>query len=120
MLTLVGDPATFLVGSSIGMTFGQYLQKVSLGGVIAILVLIAMTPIIMKDIWQAQCTLPDNLQSRAHFAARPCAVFALVLVDGGHVPHRGAHAHAACSPWRGHHSGIALRCWSCIPQKSNL
>ena len=32
LLTLVGDPATFLVGSSIGMSFGEYLQKVSLGG----------------------------------------------------------------------------------------
>ena len=27
LLTLVGDPATFLVGSSIGMTFVQYLQQ---------------------------------------------------------------------------------------------
>jgi len=32
LLTLVGDPATFLVGSSIGMTFGKYLRQVSLGG----------------------------------------------------------------------------------------
>ena len=40
LLTLVGDPATFLVGSAIGMTFNQYLQKVSLGGLIAVLVLI--------------------------------------------------------------------------------
>ena len=32
MLTLVGDPATFLVGSSIGMSFVTYLQKVSLAG----------------------------------------------------------------------------------------
>src|SRR5512137_408112 len=40
LLTLIGDPATFLVGNSIGMTFGQYLQKVSLGGLLNILVLI--------------------------------------------------------------------------------
>ena len=32
LLTLVGDPATFLVGSSIGMSFGEYLRRVSLGG----------------------------------------------------------------------------------------
>ena len=31
LLTLVGDPATFLVGSSIGMSFTQYLLRVSLG-----------------------------------------------------------------------------------------
>lgn len=29
MLTLVGDPATFLVGSYIGLTFGEYLRIVS-------------------------------------------------------------------------------------------
>jgi len=40
LLTLIGDPATFLVGSSIGLTFGQYLQKVSLGGLLNILVLV--------------------------------------------------------------------------------
>ncbi len=34
LLTLVGDPATFLVGSSIGMTFTQYLAKASLGGLL--------------------------------------------------------------------------------------
>jgi hypothetical protein len=31
LLTLVGDPATFIVGSAIGMTFTQYLKQVSLG-----------------------------------------------------------------------------------------
>lgn len=31
MLTLVGDPATFLVGSAIGLSFGDYLRMVSLG-----------------------------------------------------------------------------------------
>jgi Na+/H+ antiporter NhaD/arsenite permease-like protein len=41
LLTLIGDPATFLVGSSIGLTFGQYLQKVSLGGLLNILVLVS-------------------------------------------------------------------------------
>jgi Na+/H+ antiporter NhaD/arsenite permease-like protein len=61
MLTLVGDPATFLVGSTIGMSFTQYLQKVSLGGLLALLVIIPLLPLLMKDVWQAQCTLPDNL-----------------------------------------------------------
>ena len=42
MLTLVGDPATFLVGSSIGMSFTEYLRRVTLGGVLSILVLIPL------------------------------------------------------------------------------
>jgi len=52
MLTLVGDPATFLVGSTIGMTFSQYLQKVSLGGLLALLVIVPLMPWLMKDVWR--------------------------------------------------------------------
>ena len=32
LLTLVGDPATFIVGSAIGMTFMDDLRRVPLGG----------------------------------------------------------------------------------------
>lgn len=62
LLTLVGDPATFLVGSSIGMTFSQYLHKVSPGGLVAVLVLIPLMPLIMKEVWHTRCSLPDNLR----------------------------------------------------------
>jgi Na+/H+ antiporter NhaD/arsenite permease-like protein len=54
MLTLVGDPATFLVGSSIGMTFLQYLQKVSLAGLLSVLVIVPFLPRLMPEIWNAQ------------------------------------------------------------------
>ena len=47
LLTLVGDPATFLVGSSIGLTFGQYLRPVRLGGLMAVLALISLLPRVM-------------------------------------------------------------------------
>ena len=57
LLTLVGDPATFLVGSSIGMTFGQYIQKVSLGGLLSILVIIPLLPLLMPDLWRARRAL---------------------------------------------------------------
>ncbi len=84
MLTLVGDPATFLVGSSIGITFGQYLQRVSLGGVIAILVLVAMTPLVMKDIWRVKVQLPDDLRveplSRPGLAAGALVVLVAMVV----------------------------------------
>lgn len=62
LLTLVGDPATFLVGSSIGMTFLQYLQQVSLGGLLAFLVPIPLLPWLMKDLWQVKRTLPAELK----------------------------------------------------------
>jgi Na+/H+ antiporter NhaD/arsenite permease-like protein len=58
MLTLVGDPATFLVGSAIGLSFGQYLQKVSLGGLLAVLVIVPLLPRLMPQIWSAHVELP--------------------------------------------------------------
>jgi len=60
MLTLVGDPATFLVGSSVGMSFGQYLRQVSLGGLLAVLAIVPMLPLLMPQIWQKQTALPPQ------------------------------------------------------------
>ena len=58
LLTLVGDPATFLVGSSIGMSFGEYLRTVSLGGLIALLAPLPLLPVLMPALWRTQRTLP--------------------------------------------------------------
>lgn len=84
MLTLVGDPATFLVGSSIGMTFGHYLQKVSLGGLLAVLMVIPLLPVLMPQIWRARCTLPTGKVevSLEHpwFVALALSVLGLMIV----------------------------------------
>jgi Na+/H+ antiporter NhaD/arsenite permease-like protein len=61
LLTLVGDPATFLVGSSISMSFGQYLRKVSIGGLLSVLVLVPLLPLVMRDVWRVKRTLPADL-----------------------------------------------------------
>lgn len=58
LLTLVGDPATFLVGSSIGMSFGQYLKQVSLGGLLSVLVILPLLPRLMPQIWNMGIELP--------------------------------------------------------------
>lgn len=60
MLTLVGDPATFLVGSSVGMSFGQYLRQVSLGGLLAVLAIVPLLPLLMPQIWQKQTAIPPQ------------------------------------------------------------
>ncbi len=84
MLTLVGDPATFLVGSSIGMSFGQYLQKVSLAGLLAVLVIIPLLPRLLPDVWNsrvevaAETALPPI--QRPLFAA--FALFVLAIMVG--------------------------------------
>jgi Na+/H+ antiporter NhaD/arsenite permease-like protein len=61
LLTLVGDPATFLVGQAMGLSFGEYMRKVSLGGVLAILALMPLMPLLLRDVWQARTTLPADL-----------------------------------------------------------
>ena len=79
LLTLVGDPATFLVGSSIGMTFGQYLRHVSLGGLLAVLTVIPLLPWVMPDVWNARRTLPDDLRPQPLAHPRLCAASLAVL-----------------------------------------
>jgi Na+/H+ antiporter NhaD/arsenite permease-like protein len=60
LLTLVGDPATFVVGSSIGMSFGSYLDKVSPAGLLTVLVVIPLLPVLMPAIWQARTEVAEQ------------------------------------------------------------
>ena len=121
MLTLVGDPATFLVGSAIGLSFTDYLQMVSLGGLLAVLAVVPLLPLLLPEVWATRSTLP---------AARPrvaierpvfLALALLVLLDHGAAvpvrrvsaePHRSAGgrdhrrlAGAACGLWHARRAG---------------
>ncbi|MBP0595093.1 citrate transporter [Paraburkholderia sp. LEh10] len=84
LLTLVGDPATFLVGSSIGMTFGEYLKRVSAGGLLALVVVVPLLPVLMRDIWRVRRPLPpaghDARITRPVYAALSLAVLAAMMV----------------------------------------
>ncbi len=60
MLTLVGDPATFLVGRSIGLSFTDYLRMVSLGGLLAVLAVMPLLPFLLPKIWATRVTLPPE------------------------------------------------------------
>lgn len=51
LLTIVGDPATYLIGDAVNLSFLDYLQRLSLGGAIAVAVIVIMLPIVFKDIW---------------------------------------------------------------------
>lgn len=79
LLTLVGDPATFLVGSSIGMSFGAYLKTMSLGGVLAVLVLVPLLPVVMRDVWRVQVELPAEIPKPRLDRPGFCAFALLVL-----------------------------------------
>ena len=85
MLTLVGDPATFLVGSTVGMSFGQYLRQVSLGGLLAVLVVVPLLPWLMRDVWKTRTELPAEkpappIQRKAFVALALGALAVMVLL----------------------------------------
>lgn len=79
LITLVGDPATFLVGSSIGMTFVEYLHLVSFGGLLAVLVCVPFMPWLLPEVWQTRRELPAELAPTPLKRPLLCAMSLLVL-----------------------------------------
>ncbi len=77
MLTLVGDPATFLVGSAIGLSFVDYLRMVSLGGLLAVLAVVPLLPWLLPKIWATRMTLPA---ARPHLSIEQPAFLVLSLL----------------------------------------
>ncbi len=95
LLTLVGDPATFLVGSEMGMSFTQYLLRVSPGGLLTLLVILPLIPRLMRDIWQVQRTLPEGLKPKpiknpvyAAMVFFVLVVMVLLFLFGEKMPYR--------------------------------
>jgi Na+/H+ antiporter NhaD/arsenite permease-like protein len=84
LLTLVGDPATFIVGSAIGMTFTQYLRQVSLGGLLAVLVIVPFLPRLLPEVWNSRRDLPAAVSvpriSRPWVAAFALCVLAFMVL----------------------------------------
>jgi Na+/H+ antiporter NhaD/arsenite permease-like protein len=63
LLTIVGDPVTFIVGDAINLSFVDYLVRLSLGGAVAIGVVVVMLPFLFPTIWRKQL---DNLETLPH------------------------------------------------------
>ncbi len=61
LLTLVGDPATFIVGNSIGLSFTQYLRLLSPGGLLAIVAVLALLPISFRPIWRVRLSESETI-----------------------------------------------------------
>ncbi len=61
LLTLVGDPATYIVGDAINISFIDYLTRLSLGGAFAVLTIVLMLPFLFPQIWQTQLTNLNQL-----------------------------------------------------------
>jgi Na+/H+ antiporter NhaD/arsenite permease-like protein len=63
LLTLVGDPATFIVGDSINLTFTDYLRRLSLGGAVSVITILIMIPFLFRPIWNKKL---DTLEELPH------------------------------------------------------
>jgi len=61
LLSLVGDPATFIVGDAINISFLDYLLKLSLGGAIAVLTIVVLLPLLFPRIWSTKLTDLEHL-----------------------------------------------------------
>lgn len=61
LLTIVGDPATYLIGDAVNLSFLDYLQRLSFGGVIAIAAIVLLLPIVFKNIWNTKYTTLTEL-----------------------------------------------------------
>jgi Na+/H+ antiporter NhaD/arsenite permease-like protein len=62
LLTLVGDPATFIVGHAINISFGDYLLKVSFGGVLAIVTILLLLPTLFRKTWKTNFSGYETLE----------------------------------------------------------
>ncbi|ACK66811.1 Citrate transporter [Rippkaea orientalis PCC 8801] len=61
LLTLVGDPATFIVGDAVNLSFTDYLSRLSLGGALAVATILVMSPFLFSKIWNRNFTNLDEL-----------------------------------------------------------
>lgn len=63
LLTIVGDPATFIVGNAVNISFTDYLVRLSLGGVIASATILIMLPWLFPKTWRKKL---DDLEHLPH------------------------------------------------------
>lgn len=84
LLTLVGDPATFLVGDAVNISFIDYVFNLSLGGVIAVAVVILSLPILFRKIWHTKLStlaeLPHPQINHPQVVMVGSVILALVLI----------------------------------------
>jgi Na+/H+ antiporter NhaD/arsenite permease-like protein len=80
LLTLVGDPATFIVGDAINISFTDYLQRLSLGGFLAVITVVIMTPFLFKKIWRTNFEHLEDLPHPQINHPRILAVAVLIII----------------------------------------
>ena len=80
LLTMVGDPATYLVSQAAGLNFSLYLHKLSWSGLVAVAVLLALLPWCWRKEWEQH--LPDRIEQIPPRLALDWHSFLPILVIG--------------------------------------
>ncbi|MCS6960388.1 MAG: ArsB/NhaD family transporter [Pseudanabaenaceae cyanobacterium SKYGB_i_bin29] len=80
LLTLIGDPATFIVGDAINLSFTQYLWRLSLGGALAIGVIIFLLPVLFRRIWRKELKSLDDLPHPKINHPRTLAIGSIIVL----------------------------------------
>lgn len=93
LLTLVGDPVTYIVGDALNISFVDYLTQISWGGVAAVGTIGFCLPVLFRRIWRKKLTNLDRLAQpeinhpRALVFGTVITVFVLVFfVIGDSLP----------------------------------
>jgi len=85
LLTSIGDPATYIGASAMNETFLGYMQRMTAGAMLAILTLIALLPVVFRDIWHQELeVLPQGPGevSGVPAIARPVVLALLLAIMG--------------------------------------
>ena len=80
LLTLVGDPASFVVGDAANMSFVTFLRLVSPGAVLAILAVMALMPWLFRSLWQIEHKSERQLELPPVRAPRIVVAGAIIVV----------------------------------------
>lgn len=80
LLTLVGDPATYIVGDAIQLSFADYLLRLSLAGVLAIAVIVLCLPILFRRIWRKELKSLEQLPHPQINHPRTLAVGSVIIL----------------------------------------
>lgn len=117
LLTLVGDPALYIIGTGMQWDFTRYLREVSPAALLVLLALLATLPWLYQPLWSARLPIADLRPAPAHHrSALPWLVLVALLmlvlfVVGGSLPVQldpasVALGGAVATLFISHHSGL--------------
>jgi len=72
LLTVIGDPATFIVANGIEVGFGRYLVEIAGGGLLVLAAILPTLPWLYRDIWRPAFPPTQHLRRSCTIAPPWC------------------------------------------------